>query len=666
MVSGPGEDDAGSFLYREDYLLFGMLVRHGLIDPAAHSELVRVQRKGEEPKSLLNLLSAASELDDDQQKRIQELLDILADKKLAEKLPAHLPEVETIVATLAPTIADSDPDKTKILTVKEGTEAPPTVTDQVSLGNSQPTIADTLDSLASTGSLTAEEISRIESALPKGGMIGAQVSGHIVLDKLGSGGQGDVYLAKQLSLNRYVAMKKLEVPGRGNAGAFVQAFRREAETLASINHSRIVKIYDIFQQADSVFFTMEYISGKTMKDLTTDTGGLPSDVAANLACQALSALSRTSADGLIHRDIKPANMLIDENGDLKIVDFGLAAAQEATAAGDAFAGTPHFASPEQCASKALTSASDQYSLGVTMFYALTGEFPFKAKKLTDMLDMHVRQPPPAPSSINPDLSRLTDRVLLRMMAKNPEDRYPSFDECFEAWQKILMESKTGDASLGAQQLLGEELLRLSREDKDRLQKQSIVLAALWFAMTAGVFVNETRLIRWGLDWLPDAAGDYGTLLLAFSLSCIFYVAAARRGWLPVLGSLRGWLYTHIVTAIPAVFMLMIHSGNFLHGIMPGGAPAKPILSILMGTALVITAVSGSIGLLIFRELRRSLQLNRMKLRGSSDNPKAMEMMAFSAQLLSGWRLVHYPLAIFFLLISILHIVVSISYWAPGG
>jgi hypothetical protein len=125
--------------------------------------------------------------------------------------------------------------------------------------------------------------------------------------------------------------------------------------------------------------------------------------------------------------------------------------------------------------------------------------------------------------------------------------------------------------------------------------------------------------------------------------------------------LRIWLYTHITTAIISVVLLMIHSGNFLFGIMPGPPPAKPILSLLMASVLLITAISGSVGLLIFRGLRRTLQIQQLGLRGTTLSPREQMMTVLSAELLSGWRLVHYPLAIFFILLTILHIIQTMRY-----
>lgn len=654
------QSGAKTFLFREDFLLFGMLVRHGLCEPGDYVALVEAQHQQPQMKPLIDLLANANALEGRRRADIDELMRVLATPKLRELLPAELPEVKTIVRALEATVRLTDPDAT----VKDGATA---VTVRPAAGAEAVTVRGDADDLVAaevTRSLTAEEMQRVTISRFKGRLIGQTLSGHIILDRIGSGGQGDVYLAKQVSLNRYVALKKLEVPTGALPKEFIAMFRREAETLARINHSRIVKIFDIFEDSGSAYFTMEHIDGRTLRQLIDGAEGpLPVDVVANLACQACSALSRTSGLGLIHRDIKPANMMVDENGDLKIVDFGLAAAAASMKGNEGFGGTPAYASPEQCMMQPLSAASDQYSLGVTLYHALTGRTPFENMKLTDLLDAHVNAQPARPSAYNAQLPPAVDQVLMRMMAKNPADRFASFDECFATWERVLNNSARTMA--GAPQLLGESLLRVGRDERRRLVTSGAILCGLWVAMAAGSILGERMLRPRGMAWVLDAAGVWGTALLAFSLSCIFYVAMARKGMLPVFGSLRAWLMVHIATAIPSVLLILLHSGNFLGGILPGGQTAKPVLSIIVALALIVTAASGSVGLLIFRTLRRQLQIQELQLRGSALSRRDAMFMVLGAQLLSGWRLVHYPLAVLFVLLSILHVLVFLRFGGGG-
>lgn len=663
----PVPSSEATFLYREDEVLFGLLVLHELCEAQDRAALVHVQRKMPERPNLLTILGVGGGFTDKNRRDVEELITILKTPALRNHLPSSFPEVDTIVEVAERTVVDVSPAApTRHLRPGEDEAQPPTPRPALLEGDA--TLRDSQDGTVDLGALTddqrsqvtREERQRIESARVKDPLIGKELSGHLLMDKLGSGGQGDVYLSKQFSLNRYVALKKLEVPEGVSPQRFVDAFRKEAQTLARINHARIVKVFEIFESGRNAFFTMEYIAGKTVGDLVKSSGGgLPVDLVANLACQACSALSRTAADGLIHRDIKAANMMVDENGDLKIVDFGLAEAAAAFKPAGSFAGTPQYASPEQCQLGALTPSSDQYSLGVVFYYALTGQLPFKAKSAIDYLELHVSATPPPPSAINESVPAKVDAIVMKMLAKKPEDRFADFDAVYDAWEKVIQGTRT-NAATGAQ-LLGESLLRIGRGEKKKVTQYAMILGAAWVLVMAGTILGEVPLRRAGLREFLAFCGTWGTWLLVFSLSCIAYVAMARRRWLPVIGNLKVWLYTHIITAVISVIMLLIHSGNVLSGIMPTPPRAKPILSILMATVLIVTAISGSVGFVIFRTLRRQLQIEQLNLRGAGSSEREAFLMLLSAQVLSGWRLVHYPLAVFFVLLSILHIIMSLRF-----
>ncbi|MCC7392471.1 serine/threonine protein kinase [Candidatus Sumerlaeota bacterium] len=661
---------ASGFLFREDYLLFGMLVRHGLCAPQSLEPLAKLQWERGKREPLISILAESSEMKDKSRKDIEELLRILGTPELRKYLPNDLPDIETIVTVMtarnsASTERDirkvDDPAATLVMQTTPGTTGSGVTSNPRSTAVSYSFAGDLTGSVDSV--LSDSDRLRIAKARDKSELIGKPLAGHILLDKLGTGGQGEVYLAKQVSLNRLVAMKRLHIPLNANPEEFLTAFRIEAQTLGNINHARIVKVYEIFMDQGIACFTMEFLNGKTLKELVTESGGaMRVDVVANLACQACSALARTAEDGLVHRDIKPANMMVDENGDLKIVDFGLAGMMSDFGAGEGFSGTPQYASPEQVRSEKLTPLSDMYSLGITLYYCLTGELPFKAGNPKAMLRAQVDEIPKAPSLINTQLPREVDHVILRMVEKDPKKRFKDFDECFAAWSRVLTEATQKGASLaGTKQLLGEALLQFTRNERVDITKRSIFLAAAWFCLAIGTILGEKALRNHNMEYVLKFCGDFGTYLLAFSLSCIFYVAIARRGWLPIVGSLRVWLYVHISTAVPSVAMLLIHSGNWLRDITPGGYPARSLLTILISSVLLITAISGSVGLMIFRALRRQLQLRQMELRGAKGDPRQLMLQALSAQFLAGWRLVHYPLAVFFILMSVLHIMQSLKF-----
>lgn len=703
-------DGSRVFLYKEDYVLFGLMVRHGLAEMRDHDALALYQAQDENRPSLMDLLCESSESPEKIRKDLQTLLDLLSTKELRNYLPQNLPLIETVQLwkaktygaqtvqiqpvlpsllfeapvddpaatevspTAAKTIQNENPFGAKhdAQTVPEdpnrlpkpGTSAS---THDTSLGKTtgstyQRTFSATWTDATIRESLTVEDVERIQSKVEKLPLVGKVYNNHIILDKIGGGAQGDVYLAKQLTLNRYVALKKLNNRHGANSSNFLNVFRQEAQTIARINHPNIVQVYDIFAENDEAFFTMESINGKTIREMIETAGGpLRLDLVANMACQACSALSRTSEDNLVHRDIKPANMMLDPNGNLKIVDFGLAAASASLTKIGGFAGTPIYGAPEQFDGENLTPAIDQYSLGVTLYEALTGINPFKTKGLSKVEELHKNMIPDAPSVLNTELPKEVDSVLLKMLAKKPADRFANFDDCYKAWEKILSRSIKSGASTTAA-LLGESLIRLGKEESKALQTRGILLGGAWVFLAVGAIIGNSQLQSRNMHAWLEFAGNAGTAILVFSLFCIFYVSMARQKYLPTIGSLRGWLFTHIATAIPAIILLLLHSGNFLANIAPGPPQAKPVISILITLTLIITAVSGSVGLLIFRALRKQIQINELGLRkGQQLNPRQAMMTALSAQLLSGWRLVHYPLAVLFVVLSLLHISVSLQY-----
>ncbi len=662
------EDESHVLLYKEDYLLFGLLIRHELIKTSDHDQLVRIQKEDPRRPTLMKLLCETSETPEKTEKDLQELLDILSNKKLAEFLPDSVKNLETVMkldgATIAGTLSDQPATSAR-------TEVSASMAETASVSSLE-THSDSTISLESLNHetksrITDDEMNLLKQSRAKGGLIGQVLANHLVLDRIGAGAQGEVYLAKQLSLNRYVALKRLGVPQGSSTTEFIKAFRTEAELLASVNHSNIVDVYEIFQMNNEVFYTMECIEGYPITQLVKDNPkGLSLDIVANIACQAASALQRTAEDQLVHRDLKPANILLNNNGDVKIVDFGLAGVAAAMEGAMGFAGTPAYAAPEQFSGGEITDRTDQYSLGITLYELVTGELPFKAKRMKEIMELHLSGKPTPPSQINELLPRSVDQVILKMMEKDPQKRFGNFHEVYEAWERVLAK-ESGRSTSGAGKLLGEALLKFGREQKGKLLKQTAILTGCWALLAIGAVIGEVGLRKNSYHGLVKDVGTWGTYILVFSLLCVFYVALARRRILPVWGNLKVWLYTHIVTVIPAIVLLLIHSGNFMRGITPGPPQSKPLLSILLSTSLLIAAISGSLGLLIFRALRRRIELEKLNLRGTGDLDARQDMMlTLSAQLLSGWRLVHYPIAILFILLTVLHIFISIKYQITGA
>ena len=249
-----------------------------------------------------------------------------------------------------------------------------------------------------------------------------------IVRKLGAGGMADVYLAEDQELGRRVAIKILN-DRHANDGQFVERFRREAKNAAALNHPNIVSIYDRGEAEDTYYIAMEYLDGRTLKELIVGHGQAPIKVAVEYARQILSALRFAHRHGIVHRDIKPHNVLVDREGRVKVTDFGIARAgtSQMTETGS-IVGTAQYLSPEQARGGEVDQRSDLYSLGVVLYELLTGKTPFEGDSPVEIAMKHLSTPPRPPSELRPEIPPELDMVVLRALAKNPDDRYQSADE----------------------------------------------------------------------------------------------------------------------------------------------------------------------------------------------------------------------------------------------
>jgi eukaryotic-like serine/threonine-protein kinase len=249
-----------------------------------------------------------------------------------------------------------------------------------------------------------------------------------IMRKLGAGGMADVYLAEDQELGRRVAIKILN--GRhANDDQFIERFRREAKNAAALNHPNIVSIYDRGEAEDTYYIAMEFLDGRSLKELIVGRGAAPINVAIEYARQILSALRFAHRHGIVHRDIKPHNVLVDGDGRVKVTDFGIARAgtSQMTETGS-IVGTAQYLSPEQARGGEIDPRSDLYSLGVVLYELLTGKTPFDGETPVEIAMKHLSAVPKAPSKLRPDVPPELDKVVLRALAKNPDDRYQSADE----------------------------------------------------------------------------------------------------------------------------------------------------------------------------------------------------------------------------------------------
>lgn len=254
---------------------------------------------------------------------------------------------------------------------------------------------------------------------------------------IGRGGMAEVHLGFDTRLHRIVAIKMLRID-LARDSIFQARFRREAQAAASLNHPNIVAVYDTGEEVITApdgrgvsvpYIVMEYVEGHTVKELLADGTPVPIDEAVEIVSGVLSALEYSHAAGLVHRDIKPGNIMLTTDGKVKVMDFGIARAladsQATMTQTNAVVGTAQYLSPEQARGEQVDARSDLYSTGVVLFELLTGRPPFRGDSAVAVAYQHVSAIPPTPSSITPDVPESLDRVVMKALAKNRDDRYSS-------------------------------------------------------------------------------------------------------------------------------------------------------------------------------------------------------------------------------------------------
>jgi eukaryotic-like serine/threonine-protein kinase len=251
---------------------------------------------------------------------------------------------------------------------------------------------------------------------------------YVIKRKLGSGGMADVYLAEDQELGRRVALKLLNDRHAAD-DQFVERFRREAQSAAGLNHPNIVSIFDRGRAEGTYYIAMEYLDGRTLKELLVRNGPTPIPIAIDYARQILGALSFAHRNGIIHRDIKPHNIVVGGDGRLKVTDFGIArsGASQMTEAGS-IVGTAQYLSPEQARGAPVDPRSDLYSLGIVLYEMLTGNVPFTGDTPVEIAMKHLSQIPEPPSKLRPEVPHDLDAVVMRALAKEPDQRYGSTEE----------------------------------------------------------------------------------------------------------------------------------------------------------------------------------------------------------------------------------------------
>ncbi len=412
------------------------------------------------------------------------------------------------------------------------------------------------------------------------------LGGYRILRLLGRGAMGAVYEAKQISLDRLVALKTIRGRLAGNASSLAR-FTREAYAAAQLTHHNVVQIYDFGEDDGRHFFSMEWVRGGPLSDLVREKGVIDPRLAAGYALQAARGLQFAHRNGMVHRDVKPANLLLSDDGVVKVADLGLVkipdqvdgdpeslsyshsgsqSGTEVTMQGTAV-GTPAYMAPEQSLDAAgVDHRADIYSLGCSLFFLLTGRPPFGGTQASEVMQQHAHTPLPNILEFNHRVPAALEDIVRRSTAKRPDDRYDSLAEMIDDLESFLGVKSDGKFSPTQSQADQWEALAARYSSATRLRRlTNPMLAALTTAAVALTIATPFLGIRWAL---------LGPSLFAAAIAVSMMLGAAA-GHSPVVDRLRHWLgsltWFDISVGVigAAVFLLVILVAGLAIGLVFG-------------------------------------------------------------------------------------------------
>ena len=270
-----------------------------------------------------------------------------------------------------------------------------------------------------------------------------------IIQTIGEGGMANVYLARDVIIDRLVAIKVLRGDLAGDE-KFVRRFQREALAASSLDHHNIVEMYDVGEDNGMYYIVMEYIEGKTLKQLIKKRGALTLSECIDIMLQLTDGVHVAHSSYIIHRDLKPQNIMIQDNGEIKITDFGIAMALNNTqlTQTNSVMGSVHYLPPEQASGKGATVKSDIYSMGIMFFELLTGNLPFKGENAVEIAFKQIKDDIPSIREINPSIPQSVENIILKATAKNPKNRYTDAKEMHDDIATCLNEDRINEPRIG--------------------------------------------------------------------------------------------------------------------------------------------------------------------------------------------------------------------------
>lgn len=346
----------------------------------------------------------------------------------------------------------------------------------------------------------------------QGGLIGQQIGGYRIEERLGRGAMGTVYKATQLSLGRTVALKVL-APDLVKDEKFCDMFVKEARAAGSLNHPNIIQVYDVGDEKGQYYFSMEYASKGSVLEEMSKSKTLPLSRAVTIIRQACAALDYAERKGLVHRDVKPDNLMVTEDDTVKLGDLGLAMSTvELQAEQDGVFGTPHYIAPEQAMGKPIDHRADIYALGATFYRIVTGSTMFSGATVKEILKKQVREPHRPVIELVPDCPPAISTVIDRMLAKNPAERYQHASEIagdLTDWDSLQQRKAVTDSSAFADRPRG-----LSPEASQQIAEVAAKRNLMFAAVAAVIAVGALVAVLWVFVFSDDPPAQNNTTVIA--------------------------------------------------------------------------------------------------------------------------------------------------------